>query len=75
MPCAQWRNSAGKSTLMKIIAGLRDILPDTCMSMGEEVVFHSTKDAERKGCCHDIPGVQHGAGSVCGGRICIWEGF
>lgn len=29
-------NGAGKSTLMKIIAGPRDILPDTCMSMGRK---------------------------------------
>ena len=54
-------NGAGKSTLMKIIAGPRDILPDTCMSMGGSgVPFHQGCGAQ--GYCHDIPGVQHGAG-------------
>lgn len=60
-------NGAGKSTLMKIIAGAQGYTSGHIYVNGEEVVFHSTKDAERK-YRHDIPGVQHGAGPVCGGE-------
>ena len=42
-------NGAGKSTLMKIIAGAQGYTSGHMYVNGEEVVFHSTKDAERKG--------------------------
>ncbi|MEG2513196.1 MAG: sugar ABC transporter ATP-binding protein [Acetivibrio sp.] len=42
-------NGAGKSTLMKIIAGAQPYTSGKMYVNGEEVVFHSTKEAERKG--------------------------
>ena len=42
-------NGAGKSTLMKIIAGAQGYTSGHMYVNEEEVVFHSTKDAERKG--------------------------
>ena len=42
-------NGAGKSTLMKIIAGAQGYTSGHMYVNGEEVVFHSVKDAERKG--------------------------
>ena len=42
-------NGAGKSTLMKIIAGAQGYTSGKMFVDGEEVVFHSVKDAERKG--------------------------
>lgn len=42
-------NGAGKSTLMKIIAGAQPYTSGKMYVDGKEVVFHSTKDAERMG--------------------------
>ncbi len=42
-------NGAGKSTLMKIISGAQPYTSGKIIMEGEEVVFHSTKDAERRG--------------------------
>ncbi|NLI90142.1 MAG: sugar ABC transporter ATP-binding protein [Epulopiscium sp.] len=42
-------NGAGKSTLMKIISGAQSYTSGKMLVEGEEVVFHSTKDAEQKG--------------------------
>ena len=42
-------NGAGKSTLMKIIAGAQPYTSGHIYLNDEEVVFHSTKDAEEKG--------------------------
>ena len=42
-------NGAGKSTLMKIISGAQTYSSGKIFMEGEEVVFHSTKDAERRG--------------------------
>lgn len=42
-------NGAGKSTLMKIISGAQSYSSGKMFVEGEEVVFHSTKDAERRG--------------------------
>lgn len=42
-------NGAGKSTLMKIISGAQSYSSGKIFMEGEEVVFHSTKDAERRG--------------------------
>ncbi|PKM49328.1 MAG: D-xylose ABC transporter ATP-binding protein [Firmicutes bacterium HGW-Firmicutes-7] len=42
-------NGAGKSTLMKIISGAQPYSTGKMYMEGEEVVFHSTKDAERRG--------------------------
>lgn len=42
-------NGAGKSTLMKIISGAQTYSSGKMLLKGEEVVFHSTKDAERRG--------------------------
>lgn len=42
-------NGAGKSTLMKIISGAQTYSSGKMFIKGEEVVFHSTKDAERRG--------------------------
>ena len=42
-------NGAGKSTLMKIIAGAQGYTSGHMYVNGQEVVFHSTKEAERQG--------------------------
>ena len=42
-------NGAGKSTLMKIIAGAQPYTSGHIYLDGQEVVFHSTRDAERHG--------------------------
>lgn len=42
-------NGAGKSTLMKIIAGAQRYTSGSMYVNGEEVEFHSTKEAEKKG--------------------------
>jgi len=42
-------NGAGKSTLMKIISGAQSYSSGKMFMEGEEVIFHSTKDAERRG--------------------------
>ncbi len=42
-------NGAGKSTLMKIIAGAQPYTSGKMYVDGKEVVFHSTKEAERMG--------------------------
>ena len=42
-------NGAGKSTLMKIIAGAQPYTSGHMYVDGEEVVFHSTRDAEKHG--------------------------
>lgn len=42
-------NGAGKSTLMKIIAGAQGYTSGHMYVNGEEAVFHSTKEAEKKG--------------------------
>ncbi len=42
-------NGAGKSTLMKIISGAQPYTQGHIFIDGEEVVFHSTKEAEQKG--------------------------
>ncbi len=42
-------NGAGKSTLMKIISGAQPYTSGKMKVDGQEVKFHSTKDAERKG--------------------------
>jgi len=42
-------NGAGKSTLMKIISGAQSYSSGKIFMEGEEVVFHSTKDAQRRG--------------------------
>lgn len=42
-------NGAGKSTLMKIISGAQRYTEGKMVVDGEEVVFHSTKEAEQKG--------------------------
>ncbi|PKM93929.1 MAG: D-xylose ABC transporter ATP-binding protein [Firmicutes bacterium HGW-Firmicutes-1] len=42
-------NGAGKSTLMKIISGSQPYSSGKMFMEGEEVVFHSTKDAELRG--------------------------
>lgn len=42
-------NGAGKSTLMKIISGAQPYTSGNMYMEGEEVKFHSTKDAENKG--------------------------
>ncbi|MDD3137922.1 MAG: sugar ABC transporter ATP-binding protein [Lachnospiraceae bacterium] len=42
-------NGAGKSTLMKIIAGAQGYTSGSMYVNGENVIFHSTKEAERQG--------------------------
>ena len=42
-------NGAGKSTLMKIISGAQGYTSGKMFVDDEEVIFHSTKDAEEKG--------------------------
>lgn len=42
-------NGAGKSTLMKIIAGAQEYTSGNMYVNGQDVVFHSTKEAEKKG--------------------------
>ncbi len=42
-------NGAGKSTLMKIISGAQPYTSGKMLVGGQEVRFHSTKEAERKG--------------------------
>lgn len=42
-------NGAGKSTLMKIIAGAQEYTSGKIYMNGQDVVFHSTKDAEKMG--------------------------
>lgn len=42
-------NGAGKSTLMKIIAGAQPYTSGKMLVHGQNVVFHSTKDAEKHG--------------------------
>lgn len=42
-------NGAGKSTLMKIISGAQRYTEGKMLVDGNEVIFHSTKEAERQG--------------------------
>ena len=67
-------NGAGKSTLMKIIAGAQGYTSGHMYVNGEEVVFHSTKDAERKGIAM-IYQEFNMVRDLSVAEICIWEGF